>query len=268
MKKLHLLFVVILVYSGCATNPITGKNTMAIISNNELFAMSFAQHAEFKRDNVVITTGPEADMLRRVGVKLVEAANKWVTAEGSPDYFKDYQWEFTLIQDNIVNASCMPGGKVVFYTGILPYCQTEAGIAVVMGHEIAHAILNHGQQRMSGNILQQIGALGVSLIFSGSSSETQAVVMLAYGVGTNVGAVLPFSRSHESEADDIGLKLMAIAGYDPDEGARFWQRMPGGGGPEFLSTHPSGNTRIRDLQRIAPEARQVAARFGVTSFTN
>ncbi|MCL2213950.1 MAG: M48 family metallopeptidase, partial [Treponema sp.] len=181
-----------------------------------------------------------------------------------PNYFRDYRWEFTLVQDDTLNAWCMPGGKVVFYTGILPVCLNEDGVAVVMGHEIAHAMLNHGQQRMSGNILQQLGAIGVSLAFSGSSSETQTMVMLAYGVGTNVGAALPFSRSHESEADDIGLKLMAIAGYNPDEGSLLWQRMAaatGGGTPEILSTHPSNESRIQNLRNLAPEARQVAARF-------
>jgi predicted Zn-dependent protease len=237
---------------------------MAFIGNNELFAMSFSQYTEFKNDNVVIIGTPEAEMIQRVGTKLVAAANKWVAAEGDPNYFRDYRWEFTLVQDNTLNAWCMPGGKVVFYTGILPVCLNEDGVAVVMGHEIAHAILNHGQQRMSGNILQQLGAIGVSLAFSGSSSETQALVMLAYGVGSQVGGTLPFSRSHESEADDIGLKLMAIAGYNPDEGAQLWQRMAaatGGGTPEILSTHPSNESRIQNLRRLAPEARQVAARF-------
>jgi len=264
MKKLNLLFLVILIFSGCATNPITGKSTMAFVGNNELFAMSFSQYTEFKNDNVVVTGTPEAEMIQRVGTRLVAAANKWVAAEGDPNYFRDYRWEFTLVQDDTLNAWCMPGGKVVFYTGILPVCLNEDGVAVVMGHEIAHAILNHGQQRMSGNILQQIGALGISLVFSGASSETQAVVMLAYGIGSQVGGTLPFSRSHETEADDIGLKLMAIAGYNPDEGAQLWQRMAaatGGGTPEILSTHPSNESRIQNLRRLAPDARQVAARF-------
>ena len=239
---------------------------MAFISNNELFTMSFTQYGDFLNENNVVKGTEEAQMIERVGRNIVRAAEKLLASEGQPNYLSDYQWEFNLVQDDTINAWCMPGGKVVFYTGILPIAQTEAGVAVIMGHEIAHAILNHGQQRMSGNILQQLGALGVTIFTAGMSSEAQELVMLAYGIGSNVGGALPFSRSHESEADHYGLILMAIAGYNPDESVPFWQRMSalgGGGTPEILSTHPSDTTRINNLGRLTPQAKQKAAEFGV-----
>ena len=239
---------------------------MALISNDELFPMAFSQYDEFLRENTVVRGTPDAEMITRVGNRLAAAAQRLLASEGHPDYFTEYRWEFTLIQDDSINAWAMPGGKIVFYTGILPITQNEAGIAVVMGHEIAHAILNHGQQRMSGGILQQIGALGVSIATANQSPEAQALIMLAYGVGSTVGGTLPFSRQHENEADEYGLLLMAIAGYNPDEGAVFWERMTAagaGGVPEFLSTHPSPPNRVNNLRRYAPEAKQRAASFGV-----
>lgn len=265
-KRISAVFFIILLFSGCASNPLTGKNTMAFVGNNELFAMSFAEYSTFLNENKVVTGTPEAQMIKRVGERLSAAAQKWLTSEGRPEYLNDYRWEFNLVQDNTVNAWCMPGGKIVFYTGILPITQTETGVAVVMGHEIAHALLNHGQQRMSAGVLQQLGAAGVAILTGGSSPTTQALAMTAYGVGSNLLGTLPFSREHESEADHYGLILMAIAGYNPDEGAPLWERMAamgGGGGPEFLSTHPSETSRIRNLRALAPEAKRVAAGFGV-----
>jgi len=267
MKKIYTLLIIVLVFSGCATNPFTGQRNMAFISNAQLFPMAFAQHDEFISENIVVTGTPEAEMLTRVGLRLVDAAQKLLNEEGVYDYFDDYQWSFTLVQDDSINAWAMPGGKIVFYTGILPVTQNEAGIAVVMGHEIAHAILNHGQQRMSAGILQQLGGMGLSIATANQSPEAQALIMTAFGVGSALGGTLPFSRQHEREADRYGLILMAIAGYHPEEAVEFWERMSSAGGagiPEFLSTHPSGPNRVRDLRNSIPEAMQYAARFGVT----
>ena len=241
---------------------------MAFVGNSSLFPSSFAQYEQFITENNVVTGTPEADMVARVGARIADAAHKWLSAEGYAHYLDDYQWEYNLIQDDTVNAWCMPGGKIVFYTGILPVTQTEAGLAVVMGHEVSHALLNHGQQRMSAGLLQQLGAVGLSVGMgvAGLSQETQALAMTAYGVGTELGGTLPFSRAHESEADHYGLILMAIAGYDPEEAAPFWERMAalgGGGTPQFLSTHPSDTTRIRQLRGWTGEAKQKAAEFGV-----
>ena len=268
MKKLLAIFTVILYLSACVTNPLTGKSTMAFVGNSQLFPTSFAQYDQFLNENTVITGTADAAMVERVGKKLADAAQKWYESDGSPHYLDDYRWEYKLVKDDQINAWCMPGGKIVVYTGILPVTKTEAGLAVVLGHEISHALLNHGQQRMSADLLQQIGALGVAVgsQMAGLSPDMQSGLMTAYGLGTTVGATLPFSRSHESEADHYGLILMAIAGYNPDEAVPFWERMAamgGGGTPEFLSTHPSDATRIKQLQNWTPEAKQKAAEFGV-----
>jgi len=267
MKRLYIFFIIFILFSGCTSNPLTGKRNMAFISNNQLFPMAFTQYSDFLNENTVVKGTADAEMINRVGTRLADAAQKLLASEGHPDYLRDYRWEFTLVRDDSINAWAMPGGKIVFYTGILPITRNEAGIAVVMGHEIAHAILNHGQQRMSAGILQQVGALGVSIATANQSPEAQALIMAAFGVSTTLGGTLPFSRQHEHEADEYGLLLMAIAGYNPDEAVPFWERMNAVGGgrtPEFLSTHPSPPNRIANLRKLAPEAKKKAAKFGVT----
>ena len=265
MKKIVVLFAGLVLLFGCVTNPLTGKSTMAFVDNSQLFPASFAQYDAFLQENKVVSNSSEAAMVSRVGTRLAEAAYKWLQAEGYPRYLDDYRWEYKLVEDGSVNAWCMPGGKIVVYTGILPVTRTEAGLAVVLGHEISHALLNHGQQRMSADVLQQLGAMGLSLATVRQSPETQALAMTAYGVGSQLFGTLPFSRKHESEADQYGLMLMAIAGYNPDEAVPFWERMSamGSGTPEFLSTHPSDATRISQLREWTPGAKQKAAEFGV-----
>jgi predicted Zn-dependent protease len=269
MKKLVVVLGAVIIIGGliaaCVTNPLTGKNTMALVGNSELFSSSFQQYDEFLSEHQVITGTAEARTVERVGERIRGAAEQWLAAEGAGSYLADYRWEYRLVLDNQVNAWCMPGGKIVVYTGILPVTQTEAGLATVMGHEVSHALLNHGQQRMSAAVLQQLGAVGVGLLTGSQNQETQALAMTAYGAGSELFGILPFSRDHESEADKIGLILMAIAGYNPEEAIPFWERMSAGGGgtPEFLSTHPSGATRIRDLRREMPGAKARAAEFGV-----
>jgi predicted Zn-dependent protease len=266
MKKLHAVFFIVLIFAACETNPLTGKTTMAFMPNSSLFPQSFAEYRQFLGDNASkkVSTGVNAEMVRRVGDRLSDAAQVWLANSGDSDYLKDYSWEYNLINDSTVNAWCMPGGKIVVYTGILPVTSDENGLAVVLGHEIAHALLNHGQQNLSASILQQLGAVGASILLSGSSEKVQSIIMTAYVVGTGLGT-LKFSRTHESEADHYGLILMAIAGYDPDAAVSFWQRMAslgGGSTLEFLSTHPSHETRVRDLQGWLLEAKQTAAGFG------
>jgi predicted Zn-dependent protease len=268
MKKICVIFIVILYLSACATNPLTGKSTMAFVSNSQLFPTSFAQYDEFLNENTVITDTTDAEMVERVGKRLADAAQKWLEAEGSAHYRDDYRWEYKLVEDEAVNAWCMPGGKIVVYTGILPVTKTEGGLAVVLGHEISHALLNHGQQRMSAGLLQQLGAVGVAVgaQAAGLSEEAQSALIVAYGLGSQLGGTLPFSRKNESEADHYGCLLMAIAGYNPDEAVPFWERMAamsGGSSLEFLSTHPSNATRIRQLKGWTSEAKQKAAGFGV-----
>ncbi|BFP42399.1 M48 family metallopeptidase [Flavobacteriaceae bacterium GF1] len=268
MKKLVLTLLVFVASVACKTNPFTGKKMLNFYGNQQIFPMAFAQYDQFLSENNVITGTDEARMITEVGQRISSAAERWLDANGYPGYLKDYQWEYNLVKDETVNAWCMPGGKIVFYTGILPITQTETGVAVVMGHEVAHALADHGAQRMSAGTLQQIGAVAGNVAIK--DAQTLNLFNQAYGVGSNVLGMLPFSRSHETEADLIGLQIMAIAGYNPDEAAKLWQRMKAKSGgqapPEFLSTHPSNDTRISNLTAWAPQAKQEAAKFGVTSF--
>lgn len=268
MKRLILAVAVFLAVAACKTNPFTGKSTLNFYPNSQIFPMAFAQYDEFLGDNKVITGTSDAQMITRVGQRIASAAERWLDANGYPGYLKDYKWEYNLVDDETVNAWCMPGGKIVFYTGILPITQNEAGVAVVMGHEVAHALADHGAQRMSAGMLQQIGAVAGNVAIQ--DPEKRNMFNQAYGLGSTVGVMLPFSRSHETEADRIGLQIMAIAGYNPDEAAKLWQRMKAQSGgqapPEFLSTHPSNDTRINNLAAWAPAAKQEARKFGVTSF--
>ncbi len=270
MKKGISFSVLLAVFlaSSCSTNPVTGKKTLALVPNSEIFASSFNQYGEFLKTNKVITGTADAKRVESVGMKIRAAAEKLLKARGTAGQLEGYAWEYKLVDNKEVNAWCMPGGKIVFYSGIIPICKDEAGMATVMGHEVAHALANHGQQRMSAGLIQQLGAVGTAAAVGGKSAETQALVMQAYGVGTQVGGMLPFSRNHESEADEIGLTLMAIAGYNPETSVAFWERMSansGGSAPaEILSTHPSDATRIANLKRLIPKAKVEAAKFGVT----
>lgn len=257
-------------FLSCATNPFTGKKTLAFVPNSQIFPTAFAQYDQFLTENKVVKNTKDAEMISRVGQKIAVAAERWLNANGYQDYLKDYKWEYNLVQDEAVNAWCMPGGKIVFYTGILPIADGEAGVAAIMGHEVAHALANHGQQRMSAGMLQQLGAVGGNVLIK--DQQTLNIFNQAYGVGSNVLGILPFSRSNETEADKIGLILMAVAGYNPDEAAELWKRMKANSGgqapPEFLSTHPSADTRIQNLTALAPKAKEEAKKFGVTTFRN
>ena len=268
MKKIFLTFLMLLVLIGCKTNPFTGKSTLNFYSNSQMFPMAFSQYDQFLGENKVVKGTSDAQMITKVGQRIASAAERWLDANGYPGYLKDYQWEYNLVQDETVNAWCMPGGKIVFYTGILPIAQNETGIAVVMGHEVAHALADHGAQRMSAGTIQQIGAVAGNVAIQ--DDKTRGLFNQAYGVGSQIGVMLPFSRNHETEADRIGLQIMAIAGYNPDEAAKLWQRMKAESGgqapPEFLSTHPSNDTRISNLTAWAPAAKQEARKFGVTTF--
>ncbi|QNJ98882.1 M48 family metallopeptidase [Constantimarinum furrinae] len=269
MKKiLSVLAVLVFMVACTTTNPFTGKQTLALVPNSQILPMAFQQYQQFLKENKVVRGTADARMVNNVGQKIAAAAERYLTANGFAGYLKDYQWEYNLVEDPAVNAWCMPGGKIVFYTGIMPIAKNEAGVAAIMGHEVAHALANHGQQRMSAAQLQTLGAVAGNVAL-GNDPENQAIFNQAYGLGTTVGVMLPFSRNHETEADRIGLTLMAMAGYDPIVAAELWERMKqqaGGAPPEFLSTHPSSNTRINNIRQWAPEAKAEARKFGVTSF--
>lgn len=270
MSKKHVLLAgigVAAIVFACATNPFTGKSTLALVPDSQILPSAFAQYDSFLKENKVISGTADAARVKTVGMKIKNAAEKWLNANGYAGYLKDYKWEYTLVDSKEVNAWCMPGGKIVFYSGILPITKDDAGMAVVMGHEVSHALLNHGQQRMSSDVLTQLGAVGVGAAVGNQNAMTQQIAMQAYGVGTQFGVLLPFSRSHESEADKVGLTLMAIAGYNPEVSVAFWERMAaqskGQAPPEFMSTHPSDATRIANLRALIPQAKAEAAKFGV-----
>ncbi|WP_452224703.1 M48 family metallopeptidase [Lacinutrix chionoecetis] len=268
LKSSITVVVTLLLFLSCSTNPFTGKNTLALVPNSQLFPTAFAQYNQFLNENNVVTGTTEAQMITRVGQRIAVAAERWLNANGHQGYLNDYKWEYNLVKDETVNAWCMPGGKIVFYTGILPVAQNEAAIAAIMGHEVAHALANHGQQRMSAGLLQQGVAVAGNIAIQ--NDKDRAAFNQYYGIGSQVGVMLPFSRSHETEADRIGLILTAIAGYNPDEAANLWRRMGqasnGQAPPEFLSTHPATTTRIANLEALAPSAKAEAKKFGVSSF--
>lgn len=267
MKKYLLLISIIALIISCAKNPFTGKSSLNFVSNSELFPSSFQQYGTFLKENKVITGTTDAKRVESVGMKIKVAAEKYLSANGYPEYLKDYQWEYKLVESKDINAWCMPGGKIVVYSGILPITKDEAGLATVMGHEVSHALANHGAQRMSASQLQELGAVGVSVATGNKSAQAQQIWQQAYGLGSQYGGMLPFSRSHESEADMIGLTLMAIAGYNPETAIGFWERMSASSGgaapPEFMSTHPSDATRIAKIKSLIPQAKAEAAKFGV-----
>lgn len=251
---------------SCSKNPFTGKSNLNFVSNDEIFPISFQQYDHFLTEHKVVTGTADAKRIEDVGIKIKAAAQQYLNSHGYESYLKDYKWEYKLVDDPAVNAWCMPGGKIVFYTGILAICKDDAGIATVMGHEVAHALVNHGAQRMSQSQLQEIGSAGISALIGNKSAETKALYMQAYGLGTEYGIILPFSRNQESEADKIGLTLMAIAGYNPDSAVTFWERMAASSSSsqlEFISTHPSNEHRIANLKILIPEAKAEATRYGV-----
>lgn len=256
-KKLFFLTVLAAMIFGCAKVPITGRRQLNMLPESTLMAMSVEQYAGFLADNPVVRGGNQAQLITDIGNKMVVAVNEYLKKHAQSKRVEGFQWEFNLVDDPTVNAWCMPGGKVVFYSGILPICRDENGIAVVMGHEIAHAVARHGNERMSQGLAAQLGGMAIGVALSDKPQETQQLFQLAYGIGANVGLILPFSRLHETEADKMGLIFMAMAGYDPNEAPKLWERMSAVGGsrpPEFLSTHPNPEKRQETLKAWIPEA--------------
>lgn len=262
MKYLKILVPVILLAFTlyyCSTVPITGRSQLHLISSSELNAMSFQQYNQFLTENKLSADANNTNMVKRIGSNIKGAVETYFAQQNLSKELKDYAWEFNLIESPEVNAWCMPGGKVVVYSGILPITQNEDGLAVVMSHEIAHAVAQHGGERMSQGLLQQLGGMALSVALQKEPQATQSIFMTAYGLGSTIGVLLPFSRTQESEADRLGLVFMAMAGYNPNAALDFWTRMSAQGGakpPEFLSTHPSDATRIANIKKHMPEAMQ------------
>lgn len=259
IKKLSFLTVFIL-FIACSTVPLTGRRQLSLVDDNTMQQQATLAYRELLNDpkTKVVKGTSQSQMVQDVGNRIAKAVNTYLAQNGYADDY-NFDWEFNLINDDQVNAWCMPGGKVAFYTGILPITQTEAGLATVMGHEIAHAIARHSSERASNTaLLQSIGA-GLNVATANRNQLARVLISQGYGVGSQV-ALLKYSRSQESEADRMGLTFMAMAGYNPDEAIGFWERMSANAGgqkpPEFLSTHPSDQRRIGDIQRLLPEAKK------------
>ncbi|MGY5353299.1 M48 family metallopeptidase [Wenyingzhuangia sp. IMCC45467] len=263
MKKTISLIIVTTILVACSTVPITGRKRLNFVSDAEVLPTSFAQYDAFLKENKLSTDKTKTQEIKAVGVRISTAVDKFMRKNGMNAEADSYQWEFNLVQDDQLNAWCMPGGKVVFYTGILPVAKNTDGIAAIMGHEVAHAFAKHGQERMSSSQIQQYGAAAIEIGTGDADSKTKEMWNMAYGVGSQLG-MLKYSRTHETEADKLGLVFMIMAGYNGEEAVRVWERMSeigGGAPPEFLSTHPSNSTRIATLQSYLPEAKKLAAKY-------
>lgn len=253
------VFIAALMLSwSCSSVPVTGRKQLSIIPSSTMLSMSYQQYGEFLQSNPLSKNEEQVQLVQRVGRKIQASVEAYFAQKNISEHLEGYQWEFNLVESKDANAWCMPGGKVVFYTGILPITQTEAGLAVVMGHEVAHAVAEHGRERMSQGLIAQLGGMALDQALSNEPSRTRQLWMTAFGVGAQFGVLLPFSRTQESEADHLGLIFMAMGGYDPNEAVSFWQRMADNKGgqapPEFMSTHPSDETRIRQIKEKLPEA--------------
>jgi len=258
MNKNSLFLLFIFFFIACQTVPITGRQQLSIVSSGEVLSMSATAYKDFLSEHSVISGTPEAAMIKRVGVRIQHAVENYFAEHNLSGRLQGYEWEFNLVDDPAVNAWCMAGGKVVVYTGLLPIAKDDKGLAVVMGHEIAHAVANHGDERMSQGLIAQMGGMALSTALAKKPQQTADLFMTAFGIGTQVGVMLPYSRLQESEADRLGLIFMAMAGYDPHEAPEFWKRMSSGkqgaAPPEFLSTHPADATRISNIEKGMDEA--------------
>lgn len=268
-KKILFLLLMIPLVFACKKTVFTGRKSLNLIPVQTLNSMSFTEYRSYLTQNKPVSGGTDIELVRRVGNDLRKAVEVYYKSKNMEKDLKNFAWEFNVVDDpKTINAFCMPGGKVVVYTGILKVTQNEDALAVVMGHEIAHALANHGNERMSQGLVAQLGLTSLELALSQKPAETRNLLMTAAGAGAQVGVLLPFSRKHESEADEIGLYLMAMAGYDPNEAAPFWgrmEKMAGGGSrpPEFLSTHPNPVKRSEQLKSLVPKARAYAQKYPV-----
>ena len=266
MNKIISISLILVFAISCSTVPITGRKRINIVKDSQILPASFAQYEGFLKENKISKNAKMTKEIKSVGLNISKAVDKFMRANGMVSEANNYRWEFNLIEDKNVNAWCMPGGKVVFYTGILPICDNTDGIAAVMGHEVAHAFAKHGQERMTSSYGQQLGGIAVALGTNKKDPKTRTLWNTIYGVGSTVG-MLAYSRTHETEADKLGMVFMIMAGYKPEEAINVWIRMStlnkGNKPPEFLSTHPSNETRIQNLRKYLPTAIAQAKKYNV-----
>jgi predicted Zn-dependent protease len=261
LKIFLLLLISFLFTTGCSHNAITGRNQLSLYPESDIQAMATEQYKQFLTANKVVSQSSgnkDVEMVRKVGQRISNAITAYYAQQGLSKELEGYKWEYNLVESKEVNAWCMPGGKIVVYTGLLTITQNETALAIVLGHEITHALARHGNERMSQAMVQQLGGVALSVAVVNQPTETQSLFMNAYGIGSNVGALLPFSRKQEYEADRLGLRFAAMAGYNPREAIPFWQRMSAASGgsktPEILSTHPVDDKRIEKLNEEMPDA--------------
>lgn len=251
-----LMFAMLLMVNSCSTVALTGRKQLHLVSDEEVMSLSQQSFSEYMATAKPSANTQQTAMVVRVGKKIAAAVEEYLRANGKASDAESFAWEFHLVRDEQPNAFCMPGGKIVVNEGILPYTQTEEGLAIVLGHEVAHAVAKHSAERISQQMILNYGGVGLGLLLQNKSEQTQTLAQTVYGLGSQVGVTLPYSRLNENEADHMGLIFAAMAGYNPEAAIPFWQRMSqqGGGTPEFLSTHPSDATRIKRLQEYMPEA--------------
>lgn len=255
---ISIVCIVWLLTAACSSVPITERRQLSLIPASSMLSMSYQQYEQFLGEARLSDDKEKTRMVKRVGRRIQKAVEQYFAEQGQSRRLENYEWAFNLVESDDINAWALPGGKVVVYTGILPVARTEAGLAVIMGHEIAHAVARHGNERMSQTMLSQFGYVALSQALEDKPEQTRQLWMAAYGLGAQVGFILPYSRLHEKEADHLGLIFMAMAGYDPHAAVDFWQRMAekkgGPSPPEFLSTHPADKKRIAAIKDLIPEA--------------
>lgn len=260
MKKiLASLAVAALLLTSCGSVPITGRKQLNLVSDSQVLQSSLTSYASFMKTASISTQKTQSEQVTRVGKRIAAATEAYLRSAGLESEIKNFAWEFNLVKSDEINAWCMPGGKIVVYEGIMKLVSSDDELAVVMGHEVAHAVAKHSNERMSQQVAAQMGANVLGAVMQGQSYQTQAIAQQVYGLGAQYGVMQPFSRKHESEADEMGLVLMTIAGYNPDVAITFWQKMSAAGSskiPEFLSSHPSHETRINDIKKKLPGIKQ------------
>lgn len=256
MKKyLFLMASALLLLGSCSSVPVTGRRQLNIVSDNEVLSSSLTEYQSYMKTAKKSTNATETAQVERVGKRIAAATEAYLKSHGGESEIKNFSWEFNLVQNNELNAFCMPGGKIVVYEGLMNIISKDDELAVVLGHEVAHAVAKHSNERMSQQVLAQYGAGILGQALSGKSAAVQQIAGQVYGLGANYGVILPFSRKHESEADNIGLVFMRLAGYNPEVAIDFWKKMSSSSTssvPEIASTHPSDARRIADIQKELP----------------
>lgn len=255
-KKVSVWLSMLLFLAACSSVPLTGRKQMLLVSDSEVLSSSLTQYSDYMKTATKSTSKNGSAMVTRVGKKIAAATEQYLKNNGLESEIKNFSWEFNLVKDDQVNAFCMPGGKIVVYEGLMQLVDSDDELAVVVSHEVAHAVAKHSNERMSQQLMAQYGAQIIGQALSNKSAAVQQIGNSVYGLGAQYGVMLPFSRKHESEADYMGLVFMTMAGYNPEVAVNFWQKMSAGKSgatPEFMSTHPSDATRISDIQKYLPE---------------